>query len=96
MDNKVNLAVISQEFLQKLESDINELKVLMRTKNEEEISSQWIESTKVPKILGISRKTWWTYRDKRLIPFSQIGSKIYIKREDLETFMKDHYITAKR
>ena len=88
----MNLAVIPRAFLEKMEADITELKELMRIKNEAEINAQWIESIKVPKILGISRKTWQNYRDKRLIPFSQISSKIYVKRSDLENFMESHYV----
>ena len=98
MNNNVsnlNLAVVPQAFLQKMEADLTELKELLRTKNVEEINSEWILSTEVPKILGVSKKTWQTYRNKRLIPFSQIGSKIYVKREDLNTFMLTHYITSK-
>ena len=53
------------------------------------------EYVKIPKLLGISQKTWQTYRDKRLIPFSQIGSKIFVKRADLEKFMESHYIESK-
>jgi ACT domain-containing protein len=91
-ESNFNFAVIPSDFLQKMEQEILELKNLLREKTEQEINSQWVESVKVPKILGISRKTWQTYRDKRLIPFSQIGSKIYVKRADLEAFMQDHYI----
>ena len=89
---KLNMVVIPQDFLEKMEADLEELKGLLKKKNEEEINSQWIESVEVPKILGISRKTWQTYRDKRLIPFSQVGSKIYVKRSDIEHFMESHYI----
>jgi len=32
------------------------------------------------------------YRDKKFIPFSQFGRKIYIKRADLEAFMQKNYI----
>ena len=95
MEHKVNnlhFAVVPHEFLSQIEHDIKELKDLLRTKSDDEINSQWVESVKVPKILGISRKTWQTYRDKRLIPFSQIGSKIYVKRADIDKFMQDHYI----
>ena len=92
----MNLALIPQVFLEKMEADITELKELMRTKNENEINSLWIESTKIPEILGISRKTWQTYRDRRLIPFSQIGSKIYVKRSDLEDFMNSHTVGKRR
>ncbi len=39
-----------------------------------------------------SQKTWQTYRDKRLIPFSQFGRKIYVKRADLEAFLEGNKI----
>lgn len=93
--NNVNLAVVPQDFLQQIEADLTELKELLRVKSEGEINSQWIESVQVPDLLGISRKTWQTYRDKRLLKFSQIGSKIYVKRADLEEFMESHCIEAK-
>lgn len=95
-ESNLNLAVIPKEFLEKIEADINALKELLRVKSEDEINSQWVESIKVPKLLGISKKTWQSYRDRRLIPFSQIGNKIYLKRADLEAFMNDHSITSKR
>lgn len=90
--NNLNLTVVPSEFLSKLEEELTEMKELLRQKSEKEVSDQWIESVKIPKLLGISRKTWQTYRDKRLIPFSQIGSKIYVKRTDLEEFMNEHRI----
>lgn len=92
---KMDLALVPQDFLDKMEAVMNELKAILKEKNEEEINSQWIESVKIPKILGISQKTWQTYRDKRIIPFAQIGAKIFVKRADLEEFMQSHYIEAK-
>lgn len=91
-DSNLNFAVVPQNFLNKIESDISELKSILREKSEAELNEQYVKSVQVPKILGISRKTWQSYRDKKLIPFSQIGSKIYVKRSDLENFMSDHYI----
>jgi hypothetical protein len=93
-ENNLNMAVVPQSFLNKLEEKINQLESILKEKTEEELNSQWIESVKIPKILGISQKTWQTYRDKRLIPFSQIGSKIFVKRADLEDFMNKHYIKS--
>ena len=51
-------------------------------------SDKWIESKNVPNYLSISRKTWQTYRDKELIPFSQVGRKIWVKQSDLDTFLE--------
>lgn len=93
--SNLNLAVVPHNFLEKMEEGMNELKVLLRQRSEQEINDQWIESVKIPKLLGISRKTWQTYRDRKMVSYSQIGSKIYVKRADLEKFMSDHYIEAK-
>lgn len=93
-ETNLQMAVIPQSFLEKIEERMETLENILRIKSENEINSQWIESVKIPKLLGISQKTWQTYRDKRLIPFSQIGSKIFVKREDLENFMKAHYIES--
>ena len=94
-ETNLQMAVVPQSFLDKLEEKIENLENILRDKSESEQNSQWIISTEIPKILGVSQKTWQTYRDKRLIPFSQIGSKIFVKREDLENFMNSHYIKSK-
>lgn len=52
----------------------------------------WIESEEGRKLLGVSSKTWQTYRDERVIPFSQFGRKIYVKKADIEAFLQSHTI----
>ena len=76
-------------------ADIQELKNILQKETEDEVNNQWIESTQARKMLGVSPKTWQTYRDERRIPFSQFGRKIYVKRADLEAFMESHYIQAR-
>lgn len=96
----LHLVIVTQEFLDKMESNMSEMmsmiKTLQESKTEAEIRNDWIESVQVPKLLGISQKTWQTYRDKRLISYTQIGSKIYVKRSDLNEFMESHTIHAIR
>lgn len=102
MADKVNqgielqMAVVPQNWLDELTEKLKSVKSLLEEKTEEEINSQWVESTVARKLLGVSQKTWQTYRDERRIPFSQFGRKIYVKRADLETFMESHYITARK
>lgn len=92
--NKLKFAVIPQEELEEIKSDLKELKGILLEKAEEDKNSEYIESVKIPKILGVSRKTYQEWRNKKLLSFVQVGSKIWIKRSDLEKFMKDHYIKA--
>lgn len=90
------MVVLPKSVWEELASEIKSLKNILQQKNEEEVSNQWIESTQVRKLLGVSAKTWQTYRDERRIPFCQFGRKIYVKREDLNSFMESHYITSKQ
>ena len=78
-----------------LNKKLEELAELVTKRNQSETMNEWIESGEARKMLGVSQKTWQTYRDNRIIPFSQFGRKIYVKKADLEAFMESHYITAK-
>jgi hypothetical protein len=93
--NQVSLKVISDNELQEIRNSIAELKDMVRAKNEESLTECYIESRNVPKLLKISNKTWQTYRDRRKFPFIQIGSKIWVKRTDIDAMMNKHYIKSK-
>lgn len=87
--------MLPQEAWESITNEIQSLKAILRTKSEDEVNGKWIESTEARKLLGVSQKTWQTYRDERRIPFSQFGRKIYVKRADLEAFMNNHYVPSK-
>lgn len=89
------MVVLPKSVWEELTSEIKSLKSILQEKNEEEVNNQWIESVQARKLLGVSAKTWQTYRDERRIPFSQFGRKIYVKREYLNSFMESHYISSK-
>lgn len=89
------MVMLPQTEWEGMKSDLQELKELVRAKSSEELNSQWMESAQARKLLGVSQKTWQGYRDNRIIPFTQVGRKIYVKRGDLESFMQEHYIKSK-
>lgn len=95
MQQTTTMVMLPQTEWEGMKSDLQELKELVRIKSDEELNSQWIESTEARKLLGVSQKTWQGYRDNRIIPFVQVGRKIYVKRGDLNKFMQDHYINSK-
>ena len=47
----------------------------------------WMDSTDVCEKLGVSKRTVQTYRDRGLLPYSQINHKIYYRTEDVEAFL---------
>ena len=89
------MVMLPQTEWESVKLDLQELKELVRVKSNEELNSQWMESAQARKLLGVSQKTWQGYRDKRIIPFTQVGRKIYVNRGDLESFMQEHYIKSK-
>ena len=95
MQQTTTMVMLPQTEWEGMKSDLQELKELVRQKRTDEINAQWLESTEARKLLGVSQKTWQTYRDRRIIPFTQVGRKIYVKRGDLHKFMQAHYIDAK-
>jgi excisionase family DNA binding protein len=89
------MVVLPQSVWEGVTNDLQQLKEMLQSRNAEEVGKQWVESNEARKMLGVSQKTWQNYRDKRIIPFSQVGRKIYVRRADLQAFMESHYITSK-
>lgn len=95
-NESTNLAmvVIPQSVWENVTKDLKEVKSMLTDRTNAEALSQYVESSEVRKMLGVSQKTWQTYRDSRAIPFSQFGRKIYVKKSDLDNFMKSHRIES--
>lgn len=90
------MVLLPQSEWEGLKQDLKELAKMVMNRNQADTMNEWIESSEARKMLGVSQKTWQTYRDNRTIPFSQFGRKIYVRKADLEAFMQAHYITAKQ
>lgn len=86
------MLVVPHEEWQSLHEKLDRLTELVERNQSAASSADWIESEDTRKILGVSPKTWQNYRDKRIIPFSQIGRKIYVNRADLDAFLRKHRI----
>jgi hypothetical protein len=88
----MQMVIIPQEIWEKLMDTIEEIKILINEKQSDSAASEWVPSLQARKMLGVSGRTWQDYRDKRVIPFTQFGRKIFCKRGDLQKFMESHYI----
>lgn len=88
----LSMVVIPKSVWEGLAKDVQEVKSILTKKAEDAVNSQYIESSEVKRILGVSQKTWQNYRDERRLPFVQFGRKIFVKRVDLESFMESHKI----
>lgn len=48
---------------------------------------KWLDNQEVCEILGISKRTLQTYRDKGILSYTQIGHKMYYRPEDVESLI---------
>lgn len=90
----MTMIMVPEEEWRNLHDTLELIIGLITRRNADDSNSDWIESDEARKLLGLSPKTWQNYRDQRLIPFSQIGRKIYVNRTDLDAFLRKHRIPA--
>jgi hypothetical protein len=91
----MEVITIETTAFQQIISNISELKeVLIRKGRQNPLSDTWLDIAETCILLKISKRTLQTYRDKGLLPFSQISGKIYFRASDIEEHLKKNYITA--
>ena len=90
----LSIVMLPSSAWESITSEIQELKEILINKNQESDSRIWLSSEEARRMLGVCRKTWQTYRDRRVLPFVQSGRKIYVKKEDVESYLQDHMIGA--
>ena len=89
------MVVLPQSVWEKFMGQVQRLDERLQEMQNDSSLNKWIESEDARKQLGVSSRTWQAMRDKRQIPFSQFGRKIYVKQSDLDAFMMSNYVEAK-
>ena len=56
----------------------------------------FIDNPKFLELMGISQKTAQAWRDKGIISYSQIGSKIYYRMSDIKDLLDTYHVKADR
>ena len=57
------------------------------------LGDQWLDNEEVCKILKVTKRTLQNYRDNFILPYSQIGRKVYYKASDVQALLEKNYIT---
>lgn len=91
MKNKI-LLIESSELRGLIREELNGLFDMLKETNSS--TEEWIDSKDVPAYLNVSRKTWQNYRDQRLVPFSQVGRKIRVRKADLDAFLQSYMVNS--
>jgi len=86
-----SIAVLPGADIMKLLEKINEtLEALICSPREQKTG--FISNGEFMKMMQVSKRTAQTWRDNGIIPFSQIGGKIYYKTKDVEILLnKNRY-----
>ena len=79
------------EILERMESMEKKLEQIAKQSPLEET---WLDNQEVAKFLRVTPRTLQNYRDRRMLPFSQIGSKIYYRASDIQKHLEAHYIKS--
>ena len=77
-----------QEIKSKLESIYEKLTT---QRGKAPLKETWFDNQEVCQLLHISTRTLQHYRDDDLLPYSQIGAKIYYKASDIDNFLLMNY-----
>ncbi|MFA6358432.1 MAG: helix-turn-helix domain-containing protein [Candidatus Omnitrophota bacterium] len=86
---------IMQEAYRKLVDKMDSIdKKLDDRKNATTLSENWLDIQEACQVLKISKRTLQSYRDNGILPFSQIGGKIYFRANDIEEHLNRHYNKA--
>lgn len=56
----------------------------------------WLDNTDVCEIFGIGKRTLQNYRNKGILPYSQINHKCYYRPEDVQAFLERHAVKDKK
>jgi hypothetical protein len=80
-----------QEQFKVLIEAINELRDAIAEMNKYRFADQYLDNDDLTAILKISKRTAQEWRDKKILPFVQIGKKIYYRLSDLEAMFDNEF-----
>ena len=86
----MNLNLVQKEDIDQLVVRIDKMHQLLRKVLSIDQRQDLLDNQAFCKKLSISKRTAQSYRDKKIISYTQIGSKILYKVSDVEAFLEKH------
>lgn len=87
----MNAEIIPSAVLEEILFSLKEVKEKLSLIESGNLSDKWLDIQEVCQQLKISKRTLQSYRDDRILSFSQIAGKIYFKSSDIEDLLERHY-----
>lgn len=88
----MELITFESDAFKKIMDSINALSTSIDTNlRKQPLADVWLDIQETCQLLKVSKRTLQSYRDNSILPFSQIGGKIYFKAADIDHHLKKHY-----
>ena len=82
------------EAFQKLNEKLDQIDRRLGQTPAQPLSATWLDINETSLLLRVSKRTLQNYLDNGILPFSQVGSKIYFKMSEIEDHLRTHYVKA--
>ena len=89
-----NLTLIQSSQVEAIHSELQEIRKLLQQSNKDADQNKWLTKPEARTKLKVCQKTFDTYLQRGIIPYSRFAGKIYIKAGDLQAHLEKNYITA--
>lgn len=91
----MEVITIQSDAFQAIIDKLNSIeKIVEVTTSKNPLEDHWLDISDVCRLLNISKRTLQSYRDNKVLPFSQVGGKIYFKAADIQKHLDNHYQNA--
>ena len=88
----MKLIALEQSSIEELNLELREIKeALEKMTKKDPLKEKWLTITEVCALLHVSKRTFFNYHSKGILSYSQIGSKIYVKADDIQALLEKHY-----
>jgi hypothetical protein len=83
------------DLLDDILSRLDKVETVLRDRNDEAFLDDFIPLEKAIKLLGVSKRTFYTHRKNGKVSYRRVGKNIYLTKGDMQEFMNAHSIRAK-
>ncbi len=95
MNSRKDVVIASQEVIDQILRIEEKVDIIYATLSTREQSDVILTGEEARKMLNVCPATWQKMRDNRKIAFSQVGRKIYVRKSDVEEYLRIHLINNK-
>lgn len=88
----MDVIILPSEQFKELLGKLEEVKTAVL--NKQDPGNEFLDNQQFIEFMNISKRTAQTWRDEGIISFSQVGSKIYYRKSDVQQLLDSNYRKA--